>query len=154
MANQRRSQSGNNTQPQEEHKIPVNEETLSKILEVEKSKIELRMSERAFREKHVDNQAALAREQLRAQADYLKRKPRQDRYFMITVGSIVAVILLIVLSFLLILIFWHETEFAKYLLVTVSHIIVGVLSFVAGKGRKQSLPPSMDDNIEDAQITN
>lgn len=150
----RRNHNNNGNQQQGEHKIPINEEVLAKILDVEKSKIEMRISERALREKHIDNQAAIAKQQLTLQADYLKNKPKQDRLSIITIGSISVVILIIVLGFLLALIYWHETEFAKYLLVTVSHIIVGVISYVAGSRNKKTSSPQniQDDGVEDAQI--
>lgn len=156
MSNPRRNNPNNGNQQPDANKIPINEEVLSKILDVEKSKIEMRISERALREKHIDNQAAIAKQQLTLQADLLKNKPKQDRLSLITIGVVCVVILIIVLSFLLALIYWKETEFAKYLLVTVSHIIVGVLAYLAGNKNKKSTTTQtiQDDGIEDAQIVN
>lgn len=124
---------------------------VQQILDIEKQKLELRLSERGLNEKQIDNHAKLAERQLELQAQYLKGKPKQDRYTLLTAGGIAITFFIIALSFLIILLYMGKEEFAKYMLITLSHIIVGVASYAAGRKKKDD-GTAIESDIDDAEI--
>ncbi len=107
----------------------------------------------ALQEKHLDSQAKLAEKSLILEHENLKSSHGEIRKTMLTVGGIVVFLILIILGFLGLMVYTNHQDFANNFLHGLSYVVVGILSFLAGKKNKQSNSESTSEH-QDAQIIN
>ncbi|RYD57023.1 MAG: hypothetical protein EOP56_09455 [Sphingobacteriales bacterium] len=126
-----------NKPQQQQSKVVNDPELVHKIFDVEHKRLDVKLAEQVSNEKQIESHERIAIKQLELQADYLKGKPKQDRYGYIVIGSFVVGILVICLAFLIILLYLGKEEFAKYLLLALSHGAIGSGAYYAGKKKNK-----------------
>lgn len=129
----------------------ISESTLIQLMELEKQRLQIFMLKQQTRDKEIAANSKLAEKSIDAQAAHLKVKPAEDRKTLaLIVGSVVLVILVFI-TFLCYLLHTGNKDFAKFILAGISHLIVAVGGYFAGKKSKKSNTQNPSDT-QDADI--
>jgi len=141
----------NNQRPNDP--VRINDpELINKIIDIESRKIQLQIENKSLHAKEIEHNAKIAEQSLAFQAEYLKNKPKQNRYTLITYATILLVLLALCMGFIMYLLHENKEDFANKLILFITHIFTLLFGYLAGKNKKKDTFPTADQSIQEAEI--
>lgn len=119
--------------PNQQPKLNINDPALvQQIIELESRKLANQVQQYALREKELEHNARIAEKSLDYQAQYLQGKPVQDRWTIALIAGSAILLLGLFFFFIVYLVDHGHDDFAKGVLLLLSHTLVGLGAYKAG----------------------
>jgi lipopolysaccharide export LptBFGC system permease protein LptF len=111
----------------------ISDETASKLINLEKQRLELFILKQQTRDKEIDASTTLAKLTIESEREYARNQPKQDRYTLALAAGIVFVFLVLFCLFVAYMLHTGNKDLAKLIIIGLTHMVAGAAGFYGGK---------------------
>lgn len=138
------------TQPQQPNLSP---EIIQVYIENQKLDLLNEAQRIRIQEKEIEANAAYAKDNLKEQAEFLRRKPGEERKTLITMAVILLVFVILLMGFVIYCLSINEREFIYKILQGLGYLVTTGLGYYFGQRNKKKDKTASAD-ITDAEVVN
>lgn len=141
---------GSSSRPNSSGSPNMSPELIDKFLDIQKENILLEAQQYKLEEKNIDNNFKLAQKNLEYQREFLLKSPKQNRWTILLISSVIIAFVVIILMALFIFLRSGFEEYANTLLQSIVYLAVFFTGIFTGrKWEKSKSPKKYAENIED-----